>query len=346
VKRNQGEADLARQREQREEWKDADPERGPDSKLRVGVLDLGSTSFHLLVADASPTGRIERVVRRRVMLRLGAMIAEEGEIPKPVAERAVETARMLRRVAEEHGVEQLLPVATAALRDASNGAPIAKAIATALSTRVRLLSGSEEAHLIFAAFRHRLRLGDDVALGMDLGGGSLELAIGDSDDVQWETTLRIGVARLHSEFVRNDPMKRRERKEIEARVMDALAACLKAIRSHHPPKVAIVSGGTARALARLIEEQGGGRPVRGGVRVTADEISEVAHALVEASHDERLDMAGIKASRADLLPTGAVILEALMESLSLRELLFCDWGLREGVILEALGLADGRRARR
>lgn len=323
---------MAERREDRE---------APDAKLRVAVLDLGSTSFHLLVADASPTGRIERVVRRRVMLRLGATIADEGAIPKPIAARAVESARALRRVAEEHGAERLLPVATAALRDASNGAPLAEAIARALETPVRMLSGIEEARLIFASFRHRIPLGNAIALGMDLGGGSLELAIGDGFDVHWETTLPLGVTRLHGELALHDPMKRRERKAIEARVEECLLAGRKEVRAR-APKLPIASGGTARALARLVEERGGGRTVSGGLRVSRADLSRLAEDLCEASHEERLRMPGMKRSRADLLPTGAVVLDTLMGCLGLRELLICDWGLREGVILEALGLVDGR----
>jgi exopolyphosphatase/guanosine-5'-triphosphate,3'-diphosphate pyrophosphatase len=315
--------------------------KSPDAKLRVGVLDLGSTSFHLLVADASPTGKIERVVRRRVMLRLGATIADEGAIPKPIAARAVESARALLRVAEEHGVETLLPVATAALRDASNGPPLAESIAKALGTPVRVLSGIEEARLIFAAFRHRIPLRDGVALGLDLGGGSLELAIGDGFDVHWETTLPLGVTRLHSELASHDPMKRRERKELERRVETCLEKAGKEVRAR-APKLPIASGGTARALARLLDQRDAARAVSGGHRVARDDFSRLADDLAEATHDERLRMPGMKRSRADLLPTGAVILDTLMGRLGLRELLICDWGLREGVILEALGLVDGR----
>jgi exopolyphosphatase/guanosine-5'-triphosphate,3'-diphosphate pyrophosphatase len=275
------------------------------------------------------------------MLRLGATIADEGAIPKPIAARAVESARTLRRVAEEHGAERLLPVATAALRDASNGAPLADSIARALGTPVRLLSGIEEARLIFAAFRHRIPLGDAIALGMDLGGGSLEVAIGDGFDVHWETTLPLGVTRLHGELALHDPMKRRERKQIEERVEGCLARCRKEVRAR-APKLPIASGGTARALARLVEERGGGRAQNGGLRVTREDLSELADDLAAASHEERLRMPGMKRSRADLLPTGAVVLETLVRCLSLRDLLICDWGLREGVILEDLGLVDRR----
>jgi exopolyphosphatase/guanosine-5'-triphosphate,3'-diphosphate pyrophosphatase len=330
------EVDLAERREDRKD---------PDAKLRVGVLDLGSTSFHLVVADASPTGTIERVVRRRVMLRLGATIADEGDIPKSIAARAVETARELRLVAEEHGAEILLPVATAALRDARNGAALSGSIERVLGTPVRLLSGIEEARLIFAAFRHRIRLGNAPALGMDLGGGSLELAIGDGFEVHWETTLPLGVTRLHGEFDLHDPMKRREWKEIQGRVEECLAESRKQVRSR-APKLQIVSGGTARALARIVEEGSGGRSVKGGLRVSAGELSKLAQDLADAPYSERLRMPGMKRSRADLLPTGAVILDAVMGCLSLPDLLICDWGLREGVILEALGLVDGRGSAR
>jgi exopolyphosphatase/guanosine-5'-triphosphate,3'-diphosphate pyrophosphatase len=322
-----------------------DDRSGTDAKLRVAVLDLGSTSFHLLVADASPTGRIDRVARRRVMLRLGATIADEGGIPKPIGQRAIETARALRRVAEEHDVDRLIPVATAALRDASNGAPLADSIARALGTPVRTLTGIEEARLIFAAFRHRIRLGNATALGLDLGGGSLELAVGDGFDVHWETTLPLGVTRLHGEIDLHDPMKRREVKEIQRRVEACLEEARAEVRSR-APKLPIASGGTARALARLIEERGEGRATNGGLRVPRAALSRLAEDLADASHDERLEWKGMKRSRADLLPTGAIVLDTLVEQLGLRELLICDWGLREGVILEALGLVDGRGAAR
>lgn len=305
------------------------------------MLDLGSTSFHLLVADASPTGRIERVTRERVMLRLGATIAAEGEIPKAVAARAVECARDLKAIADDHGAERFVPVATAALRDARNGAALAQSISRTLGIPVRVLSGIEEARLIFGAFRRRIPLGDATTLGMDLGGGSLELAVGDDDEVHWETTLPLGVARLHGELVDHDPMKRRVRKEIEERVEGAVAAHRKRIRTH-APKHSIISGGTARALARIIEAGGGGRPSKGALRVGADEVARLADRLTEATHAELLRIPGLKRNRADLLPTGAVVIDAVMRQLELSELLVCDWGLREGVILETLGLVSLR----
>jgi exopolyphosphatase/guanosine-5'-triphosphate,3'-diphosphate pyrophosphatase len=219
-----------------------------ESKLRIAVLDLGSTSFHLLVADATPLGEIERVTRRRVMLRLGATISEHGRIPKNVRARAIETAVGLQHLAMKLGAEQFLPVGTAALRDADNGAAVAARMSRELGVPVRILSGEEEARLTLAAFRHRVPFGDETALGLDLGGGSLELAIGDAYGVSWETTLRLGVTRLHNELVHTDPMRGRERKAVRRMVREALAPHLEDLASQRS-RHGIACGGTLRALA-------------------------------------------------------------------------------------------------
>jgi exopolyphosphatase/guanosine-5'-triphosphate,3'-diphosphate pyrophosphatase len=139
-------------------------------KLRVGVLDLGSTSFHLLVADATPTGEIRRVLREREMLRLGALAGVK--LSDELCERAVEAARRLRRLADRAGAQELVAVATSAIRDAKNGRKLAERLSRALGSEVRTLSGEEEARLIFSAFRRRVGLGEENALGLDLGGGS------------------------------------------------------------------------------------------------------------------------------------------------------------------------------
>jgi phosphohistidine phosphatase SixA len=314
---------------------EGDPDRGA---IRFAVLDLGSTSFHLLVADADPDGGIERVTRERVMLRLGSLIGEGGRVPEDVCERAVETARQLGATARAEGAELLLPVATAALRDAPNGRRLAERIGEALGAPTRVVSGIEEARLTFAAFRRRLDIGSRLALGLDLGGGSLELITGDARDVRWETTLPLGTTRLHAEFVRSDPMSRDEKRAIRARVLERLADYREAI-GRWMPQPCIAAGGTIRALARLaLADRGRDPEAFHGLLLEADEIRDLSRRLVRSTQEERLRMPGMQRRRADLVPTGAVVLRSVVEELGLRGLTVSDWGLREGVILEALGL--------
>ncbi len=306
--------------------------------LRIGVLDLGSTSFHLLVADATPEGVIERVLRERTMLRLGALIGDGAHIPEAVCVRAVETARQLADMARNAGADLLLPIATSAIRDTENGQDVAEQLGAAIGVPTRVISGIEEARLTFSAFRHRLEVGSRLALGVDLGGGSLELITGDDRDVRWETTLPLGTARLHAELVHHDPMTRDERRALRARVRERLADYREAIE-RWTPQPAIASGGSLRALARLAAA-GEGRDPEASIQgrfLAAAEIRELTRSLARSVQAQRLRLPGMSRRRADLVPTGAVILDTVVDALHLRGLTVSDWGLREGVILETLG---------
>ncbi len=318
----------------------AQKKRSFNPPVRVAVLDLGSTSFHLLVADAISGGEIKRVMRERVMLRLGSSSGVSAQIPDEVAARALETARQLREEAEAANAECLFPVATSAVRDAENGAELAEELGDALGVPVRVLCGREEARLIFAAYRQRLGLGSEIVLGADLGGGSLELMAGNGERLAFDATLKLGVARLHGELVDKDPLTRAAAEAVRARVNELLTPHLASIGSVGGGRC-IASGGTIGALARLIlarRDANGSRPA-GRVEISLAELENLTERLVVSTHDERLAMPAMDVRRADLLPTGAIIMTTLARVLRLEGFTVCDWGLREGVILEALGLA-------
>ena len=308
---------------------------GPRAR-RIAALDLGSSSFHLLVADAEPGGTIHRVGGERVMLRLGALIMDRGKISRSAADAAVETVKQMRADALDAGAERVLAVATSALRDASNGPEVVEQLSEALGERVRVISGEDEARLIFRALSHRLSLGDRPALGLDLGGGSLEIALGAGGEVRWESSLALGCVRLHHEFGRGDPLTREQQESIVARVRHALGRSGERV-ARFAPERAVAIGGTVRALYRLangLAEVTHRIPL--DARLGRSEVEALAERLAGSSHAGRLRMRGMSLRRADLLPTGALIVREIFRSLDLTEVSVCDWGLREGVILDAI----------
>jgi exopolyphosphatase/guanosine-5'-triphosphate,3'-diphosphate pyrophosphatase len=322
--------------------KDAIDEPKARRNARLAVLDLGSTSFHLMIADVSSDGELERVTNDRVMLRLGAVILRDGSVPEDVCVRAVDTARKLARIAQRHGAELVFPVATAALREATNGPELADAIAEAVGAPVRILSGEEEARLMFAAFRTLEGVVGDANLGLDLGGGSLELAIGSDRFIAWEATLRLGAARVHSEIVRSDPMSAGEARALQDLVHSRLEPHLSALRSRAPASC-IATGGSVRALARLAARRRRRKDSSDAASFSLDELRALRGDLVSADHEERLRMPGISRSRADLLPCAALVIEGVASALGLGRVRVSEWGLREGVLLEAIGLACSAR---
>jgi exopolyphosphatase/guanosine-5'-triphosphate,3'-diphosphate pyrophosphatase len=309
--------------------------------VRTAVLDLGSTSFTLLVADVNRERAIRPVVREKVMLRLGAVIAAQDKIPSATVRRVVEVARELQQVAEREKVQRLLPVATAALREARNGRKVAEKIARAVGQPVHILEGETEARLMFGAFQQRLGLGQHPVLGLDLGGGSLELAVGCGQRIDAETTLPLGAVRLHSELVRSDPMRSREARRIRKRVQQAIAPHREALLRRGPGRL-VAAGGTARTLARMLAAQRAGD---GGQRampleLSIGELRALVKRLLRSNHRERLAMPGMRRRRADVLPTGALVLLSVAELLEIEDFTLCDWGLREGVLLDSVASWD------
>jgi broad specificity phosphatase PhoE len=309
-----------------------------DDPHRIAVLDLGSTSFHLVVGDVGADGSIERVTKERDMLRLGALISEHSEIPLADCDRAIESVLHLAGVAEAAEAEKLIAIGTAALRDARNGRLLAKMFGRILHSKVRILSGADEARAMFSAFRRRIDLGRKPSLGLDLGGGSLELAIGDASDVAWETTLRLGAVRLHNDFVGeggelSDDFAKQLRKHIRSRlgsVRDELDI--------HTPERCIGTGGTIRAVARLLlasDPQSDDTALL-GAELESEAIADLAARLRRMPESERLELPGMSARRADILPTGATILANVLTETGFERLTVCDWGLREGIMLDAV----------
>jgi exopolyphosphatase/guanosine-5'-triphosphate,3'-diphosphate pyrophosphatase len=306
---------------------------------RLAVVDLGSTSFHMLVADVTRAGGLHVVARSRVMLELGSLLATSRHIPLEAEERALAAARRLAQRARALGARHLLPVGTAALREAANGAALRRRLRDVLGAEVRLLSGVEEARLMFAAFRRRVMFPPGPVLGLDLGGGSLELALGDARRIRREWTLRLGAARLRTEFVSEDPPPQRAVRAMRERVR-ALAQPLASAIGTAEPQLCVASGGTARALGRLVVGLRGMRPARSinQLAVPTSELRAVARHLMATTRAARLRLPGMRRRRVDLLPTGALVLATVAETLGLDGYTLTDWGLREGVLLEAVGV--------
>ena len=315
--------------------------------VRVAVFDLGSSSFHLMVVDAFRDGRLVPVLRRRSFLHLGTEVAKTGEVPRERSTAAVAAVRRLQEAADKAGADVTVALATAALRDATNGARVLARLERELGTSITLVSGDEEARLCFIGQRAGVWVGADPVLGFDLGGGSLEAAVGTADSVLAVTSVALGTARIQGEFSTGDVLSVEERRAISD-VAVARAEPIKAMVDAEPraARRVIASGGTVRALAKLAMGIHRPPPASGAstsvnqVEVPAGQLAELADRLARLDLESRLALPGIQARRAPLLPIGAIVLSALVEHLGLSGLVVSEWGLREGAILDRLALTS------
>jgi exopolyphosphatase / guanosine-5'-triphosphate,3'-diphosphate pyrophosphatase len=305
--------------------------------VRTSVLDLGSNSFHVLVADLAGHS-LWPVLRQREMLHLGRVVAQHGAIPRANLDQAVDTVAHLTELARRAGADERLAVATAAIRDADNGPDVLAALSDAAHAPVRVLDGLTEARLGYLGVRAAVAIRAEPVLVLDLGGGSLELTVGVGDEVRWATSLPLGASRL-SASITTDPVKRRELRALCEHVDGLLDPVVDVVRGH-APGTTITVGGTVRALARIAAERAQTwlPATLNQLRVPTRSLAELRDELLGLDLDERLAVPGMKDRRADHLHIAAIVLTRALERLGVATATISDWGLREGLLLDAHGV--------
>ena len=310
--------------------------------MRIAALDLGSNSFHLLVADVQPDGTFTAVAREKEMLRLGDDVAREGRIPPATAERAVATVRRLCRLAEAVGAREVIAKATSAIRTASNGSELVDRIEDETGVDVDVISGLEEARLIFAAVRASVVLDPGPALCVDVGGGSVEVMVGDTAGLRWATSVPLGVGRLTAELAPGDPPSKADRRRLEARVTELLEPIVPEVAARRP-QMMVGTSGTLNDLARMAAAgETGAIPLSAnGLRVGRAAIGALHEELMRMKAGDRRRVPGLEEPRrAELLPAGSTLLVTAMDLFGVDALTVSDWALREGVVLDAVRSHD------
>jgi exopolyphosphatase/guanosine-5'-triphosphate,3'-diphosphate pyrophosphatase len=309
--------------------------------MRIAALDLGSNSFHLLVADVTPDGGIEPIVQEKEMLRLGDVVSRHGTIPPTAADQVVATVRRFRLLAEAAGADEILACATSAIRRADNGADVVDRIRDETDVPVQVIAGGEEARLIFGAIRASVVLDPAPAQCFDLGGGSLEVMVGDAGNLLWATSAPLGVARLTAEFVHSDPLSKSDRKALQARVVEALEP-VAARAAEFGPRMAVGSSGTFENLALMVAARRDEDvpATLNQLTIHRDEFLALHKDILAAEASERLRLTGLDTRRVDLVVAGSVVLATIMELFRFDELTISEWALREGIALDAAGHHD------
>jgi exopolyphosphatase/guanosine-5'-triphosphate,3'-diphosphate pyrophosphatase len=312
--------------------------------VRIAAADLGSNSFHLLVVQAHPDGSFDTLVREKEMLRLGDVVARTGRITDAAAGAAVDCLRRFRQITENLDVDEVVAYGTAALREAEGSAELVDRMREEVGIRVRVISGHDEARLVFAAVRASIVIDPSPAVCLDLGGGSLEVTVGDAGGLLWSDSVKLGVARLTAELVRSDPLKPDDVKRVRKRVEHVLGPIADEVADLEP-RMLVGTSGTLCDLARMAAIRGGADPVAlassvNQLTVSRAALEDVQAHLLELPSARRAELAGLESRRADLIPAGAILVNTALRLFGMDELTVGEWALREGMVLEAIARHD------
>jgi len=311
--------------------------RGGPKAAPIAAVDIGTNSFHLVVAQPTQDHRFEVIDREKEMVRLGSGSGDMKRLEPDAIERGVAVLKRFRQIAESAGAS-LHAVATSAVREADNRDDFLRRARSEAGVDVDVVSGAEEARLIHMGVLQGVAGLERRHLLIDIGGGSTEFVIGEGSHVLEALSLKLGAIRLTERFLSREPLRKKD-----------VTECRRYVRAYltHPVRgardlgfdVAVGSSGTITNLAEMVQSARGGESLRtiSNFTFSVDELAGVVDALVGApTVAERLELPGLDPKRADIILGGAIILEQAFAELGIQEMTVSDYALREGVLLNAL----------
>src|SRR5581483_1680298 len=261
--------------------------------MRIAILDLGTNTFNLLIAEGDKEGKPKFIYKKELPVEIGKGGIHKGHITAEATERAIKALHIHRKTIGEHGVESFYAFATSAVRDASNGKEFAERIRIETGIEIKIISGEEEAKWIYEGVKYAGVLTDATSLIMDIGGGSTEFIIANKDKIFWKKSYPLGVTRLYEMFSPSDPMTKDKQKEVEAYVIDKLHNLLEAALKHKPVELIGSSGSFDSFAEMIIHRTSDKRKAENGYEYLLDEFDKLYKNLLVSTLEERLKMPGL-----------------------------------------------------
>ncbi len=302
---------------------------------RLAVIDIGTNSIHMVLAEIGKGFSYKIVDRIKEMARLGDGTFTSQRLSPDAMDRGLTVLKRFSMLAKNKGFDPILPIATSAVREAKNGGDFLKLVRKELGLRVRVITGEEEARLIYLGVRNSMDLSRFPAMIVDIGGGSVELMACTQKRLQFVRSLKLGAIRLKDQFLKSDPPDKKMVQRVERLVNQTLKKSLSKKRYIQCQQL-VATSGMAGNLTEIIYLARTGRPLSqiDMATIELDEVREVEGLLKTKDTQARLNIPGLDPRRVDTLYPGVLMLRLLMEYLGVKQVRLSDKAIREGVIYD------------
>jgi exopolyphosphatase / guanosine-5'-triphosphate,3'-diphosphate pyrophosphatase len=301
-------------------------------KERVGVIDLGTNTFHLLIAEVGE-GSMSIIHRERQPVKIGMGGINQGVIRDEAVARAIHCLQQFKKILDAERVSRILALGTSALRSADNGKDVIKAIYDATNITVKVISGDQEAEYIYHGIRAAMALGRNRSLIVDIGGGSVEFIIADRSQIFWKISLDIGAQRMLEKFHRHDPILLREQQSLYDFYEVALSPVAAAI-SEWMPEILIGSSGTFDTLSEIHCIRNGISYAEGKSEspLSLESFRTIHEEIITRNREQRLQIPGMIPMRVDMIVVASCLIEYLVDTFNFREIRVSSFSLKEGAL--------------
>jgi exopolyphosphatase / guanosine-5'-triphosphate,3'-diphosphate pyrophosphatase len=300
--------------------------------MRVAVIDLGTNTFHLLIAEKAGK-ELEILYKTNVPVKLGEGRINDNIIIPAAFERGINCLRDFSQIIADYQVDKIRATATSAVRSAENGKDFVAVINERTGINIETISGDEEAELIYQGVKLSGAI-TDLSLIMDIGGGSVEFILCDTDKLIWKKSYNIGAARLMQQFFKSDPINDGDKNAILFHIQTQLADLFE-ICEKHQPKVLIGSAGAFETFAELTIRKNNLKTDINTARTfefNFNDYIEIASKLLNSTHQERSAMPGIIPLRVDMIVIAALITNYVLGRCKINRLTLSTYDLKMGVL--------------
>jgi exopolyphosphatase / guanosine-5'-triphosphate,3'-diphosphate pyrophosphatase len=323
-----------------------------ESNHRVlAAIDVGTNSIHMVVVQIDPSlPSFKIIAAEKDTVRLGEHCQETGRLTPEAMGRSLSALKRCQELARGMNVEEILAVATSAVREAPNGREFLAQVEAELGLKIDLISGEEEARRIYLGVLSALEFNNQPHVIIDIGGGSTEIILGDGGEPRYLSSTKVGAVRLTEQFVHTDPISHSEYQHLRDYVRGMLEWPTDSVRSHlRPGEVPRLIGtsGTIESLITIFawNKTGFAPTALGGYEMSLADLQALTQKLRKLNYDQRSQILGMSERRAEIILSGAVILQEAMDLLGLKTLDTCNRALREGMIVDWMlthGLIEDR----
>ena len=310
--------------------------------VRLAAIDIGTNSFHLIVAQVRPSGKFTVLGREKEVIRLGEGMSDMKRLSQAAMDRGLEALRRFKLIAEQHGA-MLRAVATSAVREAANSDVFVDRVRNELDIGIEVISGYEEARLIYLGVLQALPVYNKKTLLVDIGGGSTEFLVGKAGDVIYANSLKLGAVRLTNRFFTGRTIREKDVAACRQFLAGELHPVERIIKGEHV-ETAVGSSGTILNTASMILAAKGRdeSEEEGSTHITRRDLTRAVAVLIAADTiAKRKQIKGLDTTRADIIVAGILILEQIFERLHLRDMVTSKYALREGVLLDTITKLPG-----
>lgn len=299
-------------------------------KNRLAILDLGTNTFHLLIADISNGKVLSVVFQETSAVKLGEGGLAKGKINQSAFNRGIAAIKNFKAKIDNYEPDLIRAVATSAIRSASNGQEFIQKVRLETSIDPEIINGDQEAELIYQGVREAVQMTDN-SLIIDIGGGSVEFIICNSEQIFWKRSYPIGAARMMEQFHHSDPISETDSQAFFQHLDDTLTD-LKQELAFYKPSSLIGSAGAFETFAALADPPFFGSFEQAGYSFNLEEFQSIANSIHRSSHNERVQMTAIIPVRVDMIVVATLLTRYILEISAAKIFKLSAYSLKEGLL--------------